>query len=222
MTKFTLDGEEINLDERTFTNSGCFNKEGEIDGMQTHKDIIRYLKTFNDDDVFLDCGANVGIMSLWIQKGRAIAYEAVESTFQIMKENMKLNPEKNIEAYNFGLYDSVVHYRVVKNEAEPGRSEIVGNESSPLETIIPDEDLKIRLQQEENVKLIKIDCESTTRHVLLGILGIIRKYRPIVIIEGRIDEIMVPMGYKAVGGADGNTIYEPKPEPKPEALEGLK
>ena len=220
--KFLLDEEVINLDLRTFTNSGCFNSKGEIDGMQTHKDIIRYLREFNDNDVFIDCGANAGIMSLWIRKGRVIAYEAVESTFEILKENIRLNPNKRIEAHNFGLYDSIVHYRAIKNEAEPGKSEIVGNENSPLKTIVPDEDLKIRLQQEENVKLIKIDCESTTRHVLMGILETIKKFKPVIIYEGDAFDVLEPLGYKRVGGADGNTIYEPILESRPEALEGLK
>lgn len=62
------------------------------------------------DFAFLDVGANQGLYSLIAAKNplcsRAVAFEPVRSTFELLKENIRLNAADNVVPCNFGISSS--------------------------------------------------------------------------------------------------------------------
>jgi FkbM family methyltransferase len=72
---------------------------------------IKFLKSnLAPNGTFLDIGANIGFYSIILArhmgaKGKAFAFEADPSTFEILKENIELNPLLNINAINYGVSD---------------------------------------------------------------------------------------------------------------------
>jgi hypothetical protein len=62
------------------------------------------------ESIVLDCGANIGIFSLWVHqlspKSQIYSFEPTKSTFEILKKNIKENNlEKFIHSFNMALGD---------------------------------------------------------------------------------------------------------------------
>lgn len=200
--EFDLDGEKILLDSRTKDTHGCFNK-GKIDDIKTIRKIKELTKDFTNKDIFIDIGANTGLMSL-ASKGVVMAFEPTINTFQILKNNAIINENKKITPIRHALSDRKFNYSVEEKEL-CGLNNIKEDNNSDLTTYLLDE---INIEDDYKIKLIKIDTEGHDMRVLLGGVETIKKYKPIIIIEEVEEEFMKKkLNYKKVGVCGINTIW---------------
>lgn len=74
--------------------------------------VDEYLTTkipYSDGDVFIDIGANIGewaiCMAVFNSTFKIYAYEPVEDSFRVLKNNIKLNNLYNVEAFKSSIHD---------------------------------------------------------------------------------------------------------------------
>lgn len=152
-----------------------------------------------------DIGANIGNHTLFFyyecEIGKAICFEPVESTFNILKRNVEIN---NI-AQHVTLVKSAVgadigtaaisHY----DASNIGSTQISLDESGVIPVVSIDS-----LGLEENVKLIKIDVEGAEKGVVDGCKMTLKKYKPYIMIEIQpenleyITMVLSRIGYKYI------------------------
>ena len=192
MSSFTINQDtyefEINLakDYGTIWNKG-HKLEGQMQDIETLNRIHEILETFGDNDVFIDCGAHMGLMSILIKKGKCFAVEPNPYAYNKLMNNVRLNKKSNVFALNEALYDKELNY-TIKQELPSGMSKIVIDKKGEKKTYLGD----YLFANIDNIKLIKIDCEDSTLNVLRGLTQTILKHKPILIIErtfGLKDEI---------------------------------
>lgn len=190
MRKLKFEDIEFNVTEEVFDYPPTYIEPGKLHEPDTYKYALSILKTFDDNDVFIDIGGCFGIFSLMIQKGTAIVFEPSPENAAIIARNMALNPEKNIKLMPFALAnESGINYYVKRHQL-PGMTKTIFGEGD-LKTAILDD-----FEIEGNVKMIKVDTEGHDNEVLLGAKRFLEKYHPIIIIENPPDNWLFNMGYK--------------------------
>ncbi|GAB4132145.1 MAG: hypothetical protein Fur0041_03160 [Bacteroidia bacterium] len=152
------------------------------------------LKELKEGDVFYDIGANIGYFTILAaekcgRNGHVFAFEPVKSTFELLTENVKLNPHlNNISLMNYAVSDreeNLLMYLpekgkdawnsiAVKPEGEHFKTEIIM-------TWCPD----LHMKEETFIRpsLIKIDVEGWELHVLKGMKNILTAFQPTLLIE---------------------------------------
>ena len=152
-----------------------------------------------DEVVAVDCGANIGILSIeWARFmtgwGRVISFEAQAKLFYAFAGNIVLNNCLNIDAYHAAIgnktgvmaipepnYLVPSSYGALDLEERPNNMNI-GQKIDYTKTI--DVDLKtIDSLALERVDFIKIDVEGMEEVVLDGAKGTIEKLKPILFVE---------------------------------------
>ena len=152
-----------------------------------------------DEMVVVDCGANIGILSIeWARFmtgwGRVISFEAQAKLFYAFAGNIVLNNCLNIDAYHAAIgnktgvmaipepnYLVPSSYGALDLEERPNNMDI-GQKIDYTKTI--DVDLKtIDSLALERVDFIKIDVEGMEEAVLDGAKGTIEKLKPILFVE---------------------------------------
>jgi len=175
---------KIHKDSFKTCNCGCWNENKDVLDPQTLAEMDKVFEEFNDNDIFIDAGANTGLMSLHLKNGAGIAIEVEPNIFRVLKENIKLN-YKEVTCLNEALYNEVVGYSI-KSSDWGGTTciEIMRNVASST-TTTGDNIVKQYVDEKENVKMIKIDCEEVSEKVLQGFIETIKKYHPVVIVEAQ-------------------------------------
>jgi len=179
---YVFDNEDFLLDDRTRETLGCFKPNEQLDDPGTMLEIKNITKKFKKDDLTLDIGANTGLMSLVVQKGRVLAIEPTIETFDILKTNSIINSNKNIKVLNEAVYDKevpyVMKYALLNKVPWSGMNKVEILKDGKKKTITIDS-LKLK-----RVKLIKVDTEGCDIEVLKGASKTLDKYSPILITEG--------------------------------------
>ena len=178
-------------------------------------DIIN--KYLPENAVILDIGANIGSHSVYwaLEKNakKIYAYEPLESTYKILKRNIKLNHlDKKIKAFKYGLYStnskaSVDNFHL----ANIGNTSFVPSVNGNFELKKLD---SIRIS--EKIDLIKIDVEGAEVEVLIGAKNTIKKNKPVIVIESfnnkeEIDNIFTSYGYEQIDTIRQGEDYIYKP-----------
>ena len=151
------------------------------------KGILDYIrKHFKQDGVFVDVGANIGLMSFFVSRyfpnATIHAFEAHPETVEILRKNVDLNAfSGNISVYPYAL--GAVRSKVVisaDTDANRGGASIVrqGTNAHEVECFPLDEVLK-----ESRIDLLKIDVEGYELPVLEGAKQLIEAYHPTLILE---------------------------------------
>jgi FkbM family methyltransferase len=143
--------------------------------------------------IFLDIGANYGYYSLKMSKyfEKIISIEPVDSTFRILKSNIKKNKIKNIEAFQICLSDSneIVKFNLYN---APGCNSLIDRkipEKGQLKKIrdfeIKPEVLDFWISKDYNFKnsVIKLDVEGAELQVLKGSKEFIISNLPTIFFE---------------------------------------
>ena len=134
------------------------------------------------EDVVIDCGANVGLFSIFCNtKGikKVYAFEPVQENLDILKRTVELNnPEKNIVIVNKGL--SNVN-DTVKISISGVASSIINNENLEcnfefIEVVKLDD--FIEENNIQKVDFIKADIEGAERLMLEGAKRTLKKFKP--------------------------------------------
>lgn len=157
------------------------------------------------DDFIVDVGANIGNHSLFFAKicsCNVVAYEAVESTADVLRQNMALNfLDSRVEVRGCAIGKSKGSARVTSYSPDN-----VG--AATLKS--GDGDIEVRALNTEDyshpVRLLKIDVEGMEIEVLEGALELIQRELPIIICEAATPErqeevlsLLRPFGYKLLG-----------------------
>lgn len=155
-----------------------------------------YVKFWNgllkSGDIILDAGANVGYYSMLAAKrilpdGKVYSFEPVSSTFKALKKNIELNGFKNVTPVNSGVSDSKGKLKIyVADITNTGTSSLAlqGNFSGITEEadIITLDEFVVE-NKIDKIDLIKIDVEGCEYNALKGMEKLIRKEKPLMLIE---------------------------------------
>jgi FkbM family methyltransferase len=155
------------------------------------KGMLHFLKeNLGQGDVFVDVGANIGLLSLHASKfvgatGKVLAFEAHPETAKILQENKKLNQNQTIQIYPIALGADIGKVMIYDDmELNRGGASLVRNGKNSGGGI---EAEMIRLDDvlEEDIipRIIKIDVEGYELNVLKGAVKTIQIAKPILLIE---------------------------------------
>jgi FkbM family methyltransferase len=136
-------------------------------------------------DTALDIGANVGHYTCRMSElvgptGRVIAFEPVPATFAALAANGKHFRHPNVTLLNVAAGNRTGSVGL----SVPNRAD-----GSYLAHVDPDSDLRClavavdTLELPDRVSLVKIDAEGYEPNVLAGMQGLLKRDRPIVILE---------------------------------------
>jgi len=173
--------------------------------------ITRVSKKMNDDDIMIDVGAGVGDTSVWLDKGTCFAFEPSGRCYAHLLTNMKLNPKNRVIPIMAAVYDKSIHYESIKGEHYGLDSIKETTDTTKPKAII----LDVMFQDVPNIRLIKIDAEGADLNVLKGAVGIIKKHKPVVIIETNhvekkeVEKILLDLNYSLAKSAGINCIGIP-------------
>ena len=161
-----------------------------------------YINQISENSTVIDVGAYTGIYSLLASSLRndikILAIEPMSNNFLRLKENIKINGFKNIEAIRAALGDEDKKgFLLVNNStSHPSASSLKEHEKR---NTIKKEEIKILkgeslIDKESIVELIKIDVEKTEPQVIKGFFDLIKRHHPILFVEALtnhdLDEIM--------------------------------
>ena len=145
-----------------------------------------------DSKVVLDCGANIGIFSLWVHylspESKIYSFEPTKSTFEILEKNIKTNNlDKKIFAFNMALGDTQKKTVIrIDKEGGLGACNSLIDSKCLISTVILQEVSMVTLDdfvQGNNlprVDFIKIDTEGYEKQIIKGACNTIRKFSPII------------------------------------------
>ncbi len=167
----------------------------EIRNWQSYDEAARIQK----GQIVLDVGAHIGIFALHAaslvgKHGRVIAIEPEDENFRLLMANCRLSGLRNVNPFNVALSSSVGKRKLRiftlggtaahvlegsaaerKSRRRPGcRIALVDSET--IGSIVE----KLRL---ETVDVIKIDVEGHEIPVLEGGIGVLNRFKPVVVLE---------------------------------------
>lgn len=160
--------------------------EGVLDG-----DHLKKIKeNLSEGDIFIDIGANIGQYSLFASKcvgdrGKVFAFEPVKDIFDQFIESINKNNIHNIIAYRKGVGEKRGCIYINKQKGNAGGSTFVDlgwkkdTEKEKIELISLDDFLK----EEKAINFVKIGVEGFEYEVLKGMINIIKKIKPKILIE---------------------------------------
>jgi FkbM family methyltransferase len=131
-----------------------------------------FKKVLKKDDVFIDVGANIGLMSYYAskligEKGKVIAIEPTKKFYEDLTAGINQNNFKNIIPLKIGLGKEKGSFPIYFNNVCP--SLIKTNENDPYELVEIDTlDEVLAVNNISKVKLIKIDVEGFELEVVKG------------------------------------------------------
>lgn len=147
------------------------------------------------DSVILDCGANIGIFSLYASflspKGRIYSFEPTKATFGILKKNIiSNNLQNNIFVLNTALGDKKGKTKLIVSDNNMGGGNMIldsdflkGKESNYDKTEFIEMttiDDFIKENNIQKVDFIKIDTEGYEKQILKGGQKTIKKFHPVI------------------------------------------
>ena len=155
-----------------------------------HEDSVLFkflAQNLEPGQIFIDVGANIGIYSVVIARrtgARVVAFEPIPATAMVLRDVLQLNKVDDATVENFALSDRPDFVRM--SGFENGASNFQISSSNPDISMI---EVPARtlddwcLETGQIPRAIKIDVEGQELAVLRGGAGILRKYRPVLLIE---------------------------------------
>lgn len=180
---------EIKQDPQKF----CFSEI--IWGYSTLIEEILITKVYEDEevkiglnDIVLDCGANIGIFSVYASKKAKMVYafEPGKNEIASLYKNKTFNNCNNIKIISKAVLDNsrnarlvllgVVSSYLVSKEKKENKEESDIKDVSNIETISIDE--FVEKEGLEKVDFIKMDIEGSEEKALLGAKETLKKFKP--------------------------------------------
>lgn len=146
-------------------------------------------KQLQPGDVFLDIGANIGLMSVIASKivgerGKVCAVEANPNTVTILQANIELNHCKNVELIPVALSDEQGTAVLFENwEVNRGGASLISQSNEQAGIEVKMERLDDLFNEDDRVDLVKIDVEGFEPQVIRGGMAWFKKQQPVFIIE---------------------------------------
>ena len=202
-TTFHLFGEKIILNHhgsadhisRRIMNGNTFYELGMLKSIKHN---------INNDGIFIDVGANIGNHTLFFSKickaKKVISIEAIPENIKILQKNIKVNNVKNVKIIPHPIGLKSEERQIIRFNENMG-SCFLENDSNPTELvegkkkIIKGDMLQVKTLNElglndiDNVKVLKIDCENMSLEILEAFIPIINRCNPAIFIEATDKEL---------------------------------
>lgn len=162
-------------------------------------------RLLNEGDVAIDIGANVGTYTLQMSKlvgptGRVFAFEPTSETFELLTSNVQRSPNRNVSLFNTAVSAEAAFADLSVRFEERGysayyKARIVPAASVSTRSVFccPIDSFAIP----RRVALLKIDVEGHEVEVVKGMLRLLERDLPAVIVEGdkpELNEMLTPLG----------------------------
>lgn len=198
---------------------------------------IRLLKShFNEGEVFVDIGANLGLFTIELArqagpKGRVLAFEPASDTVEQMRSNIVANGVDTIvDIFHMALGEEhrELPLRSMADDPDDMARRSLEGTGQTLEVVSIEvfDDLVAsgRIQLPTGFQVLKIDVEGAEASVLKGMRESLSKFRPrFILMEtaehnlarfgssvAEIDNLLGVLGYVRAGVSDeSNTAYVP-------------
>jgi len=146
-----------------------------------HKVFEKYI---TKDSIVIEAGCHIGTHTVKLAQlaEKVICFEPLESSFNLLNENLKLNKIDNVRVYNSGLSDhaSRASFSYV-NKDNIGGAVLKSGFDISLQSI--DELQAIDDSHYARVDFIKLDVEGYERKVIVGALNTIKQWTPVIALE---------------------------------------
>jgi len=140
-------------------------------------------------DTFIDIGAHIGRYTILLSKNfkRIIAIEPVKDSFNVLRKNILLNRLKNVKVINFAIGEKERITKIYINKENLGASSLIEKSKNCTEQKVKmiSLDKLIKSLKIKKIDVIKIDVEGYELNVLKGAKKLLKKFRPLIIIEIR-------------------------------------
>jgi len=147
-------------------------------------------KILNKGDVFIDVGANIGLMSIFASSlvsdtGKIIAFEPNPTTMRILKSNIELNGLSNIETSDYAIGNTQQASKIYeRKDLNRGCASLIETEKEAEVYDIQIIPLSIFFKSQQRIDLIKIDIEGYELEALEGAMDVLLgKDPPKLIVE---------------------------------------
>jgi FkbM family methyltransferase len=137
--------------------------------------------------VALDLGANVGYHTLLLAQrvgplGKVIAFEPLPTVFKVLQENVALNSYRNVVLENKAVAGCSGPVRIETGDVDPltTTASIVSGRGIEVQAVSLDDYFGT---QGERVAFVKMDVERAEAQVVEGMKHLLRRDRPIMLIE---------------------------------------
>jgi len=143
-------------------------------GLMEYEDMSFLLHYLQEDDLFYDVGANIGVYTVLaskVKKARTICFEPLPNTYEKLLDNIQINRLDNVISKNIGLSfePSKLYFTTTKDTMNSVALE------SDKEKQEVDVDTLDNISQEYGIpKMIKIDVEGYETNVLKGANSILK------------------------------------------------
>jgi FkbM family methyltransferase len=128
-----------------------------------------YFRSTNETPVILDCGANVGMASLYFKwlypKSRVLAFEPDPATFKLLQRNLSRN-HLDVEAHNYALWDENRMLEFYIDSTHPGSLLMSSDPSRSRAEPIKVPARKLSEFIDGPVDFLKLDVEGAEHRVL--------------------------------------------------------
>lgn len=160
----------------------------------------RMLDTFvSPGDWCLDIGANIGVYTKRMSDiagpaGRVIAFEPIPEAFFLLSSNARRFDHDNVTLMNAAVSDCFGIASMTVPDSDNGlpnycRASITADNGLNV-LMLPIDSLGIN----RRVSLVKIDTEGHDEQVVAGMMNLIQRDRPVLIIETGSENIMARLG----------------------------
>lgn len=128
-----------------------------------------FFKAKNSKPIILDCGANIGMATLyfkWLYKNATIySFEPDKDTFNTLNKNIKKNNLKNINLFNYALSDKKEKIKFYINKVNPGVLSMSTNKNRLSKDEVIVKAVKLSQIVKEKIKdkpidFLKVDIEG--------------------------------------------------------------
>lgn len=174
------------------------------------KDILFYLADKHPyQEVILDVGANIGNHTLYfaqyLEYSQILCFEPVHENFVLLQKNTAQFPNVTLYPWAVGDHEKIVNIQI--DTKNMGANEITDKETGVYSKQIP-LDLMADIG---TVTLIKIDVEWYEPKVLMGAKRMIKKSKPLILIEDATGDgtrgILNHLGYELEAGWPEHKTY---------------
>ena len=133
-------------------------------------------------DIVLDCGANIGVFTIYASKKAKMVYafEPSPNESKILEENKKINKSDNIKVIEKGILDISIDAKLslcsTGSFIDNFKPKYLSNNIINIKTISIDE--FINQERLEKVDFIKMDIEGSEKKALFGAKEVLKKFKP--------------------------------------------
>ncbi|MEP6660956.1 MAG: FkbM family methyltransferase [Acidimicrobiales bacterium] len=147
-------------------------------------------RALRPDSVCLDIGANIGVVTVFLARhcpaGSVHAFEPSATTFSYLATNVAANRLTNVITHQLGVYDRTTTLHLSVHPTHPGgafvsETDIREGTGETISVVALDEWLPA--VGIDRVDVVKIDVEGAELRALRGAENLLRRHRPVLIVE---------------------------------------